>query len=128
MQACPSDHVPSDQRAEPAPHRRRGRRDPPDVRGDAVEEDLRGRDGLTARVRNNGLDILGEDAGGLGEHRWKQVVGKSIQSGRLAIDTGYESPAVYAWARKAGHAQVAPVKGVEGFNRAAPIAGPTHIE
>ena len=43
---------------------------------------------------------------------------------RLAIDTGYEAPAVYGWARRAGFAQVAPVKGVEGFNRASPVSGP----
>ena len=33
---------------------------------------------------------------------------------RLAIDTGYETSAVYAWSRQVGFAQVAPVKGVEG--------------
>jgi capsid protein len=31
---------------------------------------------------------------------------------RLAIDTGSETAAVYAWARQVGFAQVAPVKGV----------------
>ena len=40
---------------------------------------------------------------------------------RLAIDTGYETSAVYAWSRQAGFAQVAPVKGVEGFNRTSPV-------
>lgn len=35
---------------------------------------------------------------------------------------------MYAWARSAGFAQVAPVKGVEGFNRAAPVAGPTYVD
>jgi len=47
---------------------------------------------------------------------------------KLAIDTGYESAAVYAWARRAGFAQVAPVKGVDGFNRASPVAGPTYVD
>jgi phage terminase large subunit GpA-like protein len=42
---------------------------------------------------------------------------------RLAIDTGFEAPTVYAWARRAGFAQVAPVKGVEGFNRASGLTG-----
>ena len=36
---------------------------------------------------------------------------------KLAIDTGYESAAVYAWARKQGIAQVAPVKGLEGIQQ-----------
>ena len=36
-----------------------------------------------------------------------------------------EAPAVYAWASRAGFAQVAPVKGVEGFNRSSPITWPS---
>ena len=51
-----------------------------------------------------------------------------LQIARLAIDTGYEAPAVYAWARRQGFAQVAPVKGVEGFNRASPVSGPTYVD
>jgi phage terminase large subunit GpA-like protein len=47
---------------------------------------------------------------------------------RLAIDTGYETSAVYGWARKAGFADVAPVKGVDGFNRASPVTGPTYVD
>jgi phage terminase large subunit GpA-like protein len=47
---------------------------------------------------------------------------------KLAIDTGYESAAVYGWARKQGIAQVAPVKGMEGFNRATPVSGPTFVD
>ena len=52
----------------------------------------------------------------------------ALQVARLAIDTGYEAPAVYAWARAQGFAQVAPVKGVEGFNRASPVSGPTYVD
>ena len=47
---------------------------------------------------------------------------------KLAIDTGYESAAVHAWARQQGTAQVAPVKGLEGFNRATPVSGPTFVD
>ena len=47
---------------------------------------------------------------------------------RLAVDTGYETPAVYGWARKVGFGQVAPIKGVEGFNRASPVSGPTFVD
>ena len=54
--------------------------------------------------------------------------GAELQIARLAIDTGYEAPAVYAWARRQGFAQVAPVKGVEGFNRASPVSGPTYVD
>ena len=59
---------------------------------------------------------------------WPHAHGAQLGLAKLAIDTGYESPAVYAWARRAGHAQVAPIKGVEGFNRAAPVIGPTHVD
>jgi phage terminase large subunit GpA-like protein len=59
---------------------------------------------------------------------WLHDGGTRLGLAKLAIDTGYDSPAVYAWARKMGHAQVAPIKGVEGFNRVAPIAGPTHVD
>jgi phage terminase large subunit GpA-like protein len=59
---------------------------------------------------------------------WPHVSGARLGLAKLAIDTGYEAPAVYAWARRAGHAQVVPVKGVDGFNRAAPIVGPSYVD
>jgi phage terminase large subunit GpA-like protein len=59
---------------------------------------------------------------------WTHAHGVRLGLSKLAIDTGYEAPAVYGWSRKAGFAQVAPIKGVEGFNRAAPVAGPTHVD
>jgi phage terminase large subunit GpA-like protein len=69
-----------------------------------------------------------EDLGLVLDRTWLHAHGTQIGIAKLAIDTGYESPAVYAWARRAGHAQVAPIKGVEGFNRAAPVVGPTHVD
>ena len=59
---------------------------------------------------------------------WAHVSGQPMTLARLAIDTGYETSAVYAWARAAGFAQVAPVKGVEGFNRTSPVTGPTYVD
>ncbi len=59
---------------------------------------------------------------------WMHAGGAALGLARLAIDTGYETPAVYAWARRAGFGQVAPVKGVEGFNRSAPVSGPTYVD
>jgi phage terminase large subunit GpA-like protein len=59
---------------------------------------------------------------------WLHAGGTALGLAKLAIDTGYEAPAVYAWSRRVGHAQVAPIKGVEGFNRSAPVAGPTHVD
>jgi phage terminase large subunit GpA-like protein len=46
---------------------------------------------------------------------WTHASGQRMTLARLAIDTGYETSAVYAWSRQVGFAQVAPVKGVEGF-------------
>ncbi|GIK83112.1 MAG: terminase [Alphaproteobacteria bacterium] len=68
------------------------------------------------------------DLAGLLDRTWLHAHGTRLGIAKLAIDTGYEAPAVYAWARKVGHAQVAPIKGVEGFNRAAPVIGPTHVD
>ena len=59
---------------------------------------------------------------------WQHANGMQMTIARIAIDTGYETPAVYGWARKAGFGQVAPVKGVEGFNRASPVSGPTFVD
>jgi phage terminase large subunit GpA-like protein len=59
---------------------------------------------------------------------WTHQNGAIMTLAKLAIDTGYESAAVYAWARKQGIAQVAPVKGLEGFNRATPVSGPTFVD
>ncbi len=62
------------------------------------------------------------------DRTWPHEHGVRLGLAKLGIDSGYESPAVYAWARSAGHAQVAPLKGVEGFNRAAPVVGPSFVD
>jgi phage terminase large subunit GpA-like protein len=62
------------------------------------------------------------------DRTWPHAHGQRLGLAKLGIDTGYEAPAVYAWARQAGFAQVAPVKGVEGFNRAAPVVGPSYVD
>ncbi len=63
----------------------------------------------------------------LGE-TWPHACGVRLGLARLGIDTGYEAPAVYAWARRQGWGQVLPIKGAEGFNRSAPVSGPTHVD
>jgi phage terminase large subunit GpA-like protein len=40
----------------------------------------------------------------------------------------FSRPRCGGWARRQGFAQVAPVKGVEGFNRASPVSGPTYVD
>ena len=63
----------------------------------------------------------------LGE-TWPHPSGASLGLSRLAIDTGYEAPAVYAWARRMGSGQVVAVKGVDGFSRPAPVIGPSYVD
>lgn len=59
---------------------------------------------------------------------WRHASGTPMQIVRMGVDTGYEAPAVYAWARGQGFDQVAPLKGVEGFNRLSPVSGPTYVD
>ena len=59
---------------------------------------------------------------------WEHASGQPMTLARLAIDSGFETSAVYAWARKVGFAQVAPVKGVEGFARTSPVTGPSYVD
>jgi phage terminase large subunit GpA-like protein len=59
---------------------------------------------------------------------WAHESGQHLTIARFAIDSGFETSAVYAWARQVGFAQVAPVKGLEGFNRASPVTGPTYVD
>ncbi|MCS5601876.1 MAG: phage terminase large subunit family protein, partial [Paracoccus sp.] len=59
---------------------------------------------------------------------WQHANGAFMTVARLGVDTGYEAAAVYAWSRKVGFEQVAPLKGLEGFNRSAPVSGPTYVD
>ncbi len=59
---------------------------------------------------------------------WRHASGTHMQIVRLGVDTGYEAPAVYGWARGQGFDQVAPLKGVDGFNRVSPVSGPTYVD
>ncbi|HSF96399.1 MAG TPA: phage terminase large subunit family protein [Thermohalobaculum sp.] len=65
---------------------------------------------------------------GVLDRTWRHAGGAYLRIAKLAIDTGYDAPAVYGWARSVGFAQVAPVKGVEGFNRSSPVSGPTYVD
>lgn len=62
------------------------------------------------------------------DQTWPHVSGAHLRIAKLAVDTGYEASAVYAWARRVGFGQVAPIKGVEGFNRSSPVSGPTFVD
>ena len=75
-----------------------------------------------------GLEVEGGEGEMIDPAAAAHAGGAGLQIARLAIDTGYEAPAVYAWSRRQGFAQVAPVKGVEGFSRASPVSGPTYVD
>ena len=59
---------------------------------------------------------------------WAHANGAVMNVAKLGIDTGYEAAAVYAWSRRQGFEQVAPLKGLEGFNRSTPVSGPTYVD
>lgn len=103
-----------------------------DVQRDRIEIDVWGRgrnleswlvdhvvlEGDTARekVWADLTDVPGET--------WEHAGGARMALARLAIDTGD----VYGWCRRMGHGQVIAVKGVDGFDRATPVDGPTYVD
>jgi phage terminase large subunit GpA-like protein len=62
------------------------------------------------------------------DRTWPHAHGARLSIVKLAVDTGFETAAVYAWARAQGSAQIAAIKGVEGFNRVSPVTGPTFVD
>jgi phage terminase large subunit GpA-like protein len=59
---------------------------------------------------------------------WSHENGPRLPIAKLAIDSGFEAPTVYAWTRRMGAGQVIAVKGMESFNRASPVSGPTYVD
>jgi phage terminase large subunit GpA-like protein len=107
-----------------------------DVQKDRIEVDVWawGRGGTSWLVDHIIIDGGPDHQGAWAEltklldRTWAHQNGAHLRLAKLAIDTGYEAPAVYAWSRRQGVAQVAPVKGVEGFNRSSPVSGPTYVD
>jgi len=107
-----------------------------DVQKDRIEVDVWawGRGGTSWLVDHIVIDGGPDHQGAWAEltklldRTWAHQNGAHLRLAKLAVDTGYEAPAVYAWSRRQGVAQVAPVKGVEGFNRSSPVSGPTYVD
>ncbi len=59
---------------------------------------------------------------------WTHENGHQLLIKKMAIDSGFEAPAVYAWTRRMSAAQVMAVKGMEKFNRASPVSGPSYVD
>ena len=107
-----------------------------DVQKDRIEVDVWawGRGGTSWLVDHIVIDGGPDHQGAWAEltklldRTWPHQNGAHLRLAKLAVDTGYEAPAVYAWSRRQGVAQVASVKGVEGFNRSSPVSGPTYVD
>jgi phage terminase large subunit GpA-like protein len=67
---------------------------------------------------------------GLLSETWKHPSGVPMQLSRLAIDTGdgMTTSTVYNWVRNVGDRRVIAIKGMRGFDRSAPVNGPTFVD
>jgi phage terminase large subunit GpA-like protein len=61
---------------------------------------------------------------------WMHEGGAPMRIARLAIDSGdgRSTSQVYGWVRKFGAGVAAAIKGVDGFDRSAPVDGPTFVD
>jgi phage terminase large subunit GpA-like protein len=61
---------------------------------------------------------------------WPHTCGAIMQIARLAIDSGdgRTTSQVYGWVRGFGAGVAVAVKGVEGFDRSAPVDGPSYVD
>jgi len=62
------------------------------------------------------------------EQTWTHESGAEMSLARTGFDAGYDTNEVYAYARRRGFGRICPVRGVEGFNRSSPVAGPTLVD
>lgn len=62
------------------------------------------------------------------DQTWQHEKGGHIGLTKLAIDTGYDSMAVYAWARSVRSLMVCPVKGIGAQARTSLVSGPTYVD
>lgn len=59
---------------------------------------------------------------------WPHESGVQMSITIIGIDTGFDTAAVYGWARSRRDVRVAPLKGVRGYDRAGPVSGPRYID
>jgi phage terminase large subunit GpA-like protein len=61
---------------------------------------------------------------------WLHEGGAAMRIARLAIDSGdgRSTSQVYSWVRKFGAGTAVAIKGVDGFDRSAPVDGPTYVD
>jgi phage terminase large subunit GpA-like protein len=61
---------------------------------------------------------------------WQHEGGAVMQIARLAIDSGdgRTTSQVYSWVRRFGGGVAVAIKGVDGFDRSAPVDGPSYVD
>lgn len=60
---------------------------------------------------------------------WPRQGGGLVRIGKACVDTGgRDTAAVYGHLRSLADSRIAPVKGVDGWNKAAPVQGPTPVD
>lgn len=74
-------------------------------------------------------DVWNQLTGLLGAF-WLHEGGAAMRIARLAIDSGdgRSTSQVYSWVRKFGAGTAAAIKGIDGFDRSAPVDGPTYVD
>lgn len=77
---------------------------------------------LEEKVWNDLTALLGKT--------WQREDGREMQMSRLAIDTGdgMTTSMVYGWVRGTADRRVIAIKGIHGFDRTAPVTGPTFVD
>jgi phage terminase large subunit GpA-like protein len=79
---------------------------------------------------NTSEDKVWHDLTGMLDRTWNRQDGRSMSISRLAIDTGdgMTTSMVYGWVRRVGDRRVIAIKGMRGFDRSAPVSGPTFVD
>lgn len=79
---------------------------------------------------NTSEEKVWQDLTGMLDRTWDREDGRTMSISRLAIDTGdgMTTSMVYAWVRRVGDRRVIAVKGMRGFDRSAPVTGPTFVD
>ena len=108
-----------------------------DVQDDRIEADIWGwAEGNTSWLVDH-LVIPGSPRGpepwdalaGILARDWPSDGGGSMRVARLCVDTGgRDTAAVYGHLRRLRDPRIAPTKGVDGWNRAQPVHGPTWVD
>lgn len=59
---------------------------------------------------------------------WPHESGVEMVLSRMVVDSGDQTNLVYSWVRSVGQSHVIAIKGVDGFDRASPVSGPTYVD